>query len=75
MDIKIEEIPEDILFDFNISQLTDFEKIFYYRDDIKDDIVKDEFNNIIHMNSSYSISLNPYKYNYFSPYVYNNINK
>ena len=75
LDIKIEEIPEDILFDFNISQLTDFEKIFYYRDDIKDDIVKDEFNNIIHMNSSYTISLNPYKYNYFSPYVYNNINK
>lgn len=73
--VEIEEIPDNIFFDFDLSQLTNFEKIFYYRDDIKDDIIKDEFNNIIHMNCSYIISLNPYKYNYFSPYVYRMINK
>ena len=72
---KIENMPDDILYDFKIEDLTDFEKIFYYRDDIQDEVIRDEFNNIIHMNSSYTISLNPYKFNYFSPYVYNNIKK
>ena len=71
--IKIENIPDNILYDFKIDDLTDFEKIFYYRDNIHDEVIRDEFNNIIHMNSSYAISLNPYKFNYFSPYVYNNI--
>lgn len=72
--IKLEKMPDDILEDFNVNELTNFEKIFYFRDDINDETIKDEFNNIIHMNSAYMITLNPYKYNYFSPYVYDIIN-
>lgn len=72
--VKIDKIPDDILKDFNVKDLTNFEKIFYYRDQIREESIKDEFNNIIHMNASYVIALNPYKFNYFSPYVYEKIN-
>ena len=56
----------------------DFEKIVKCRELLnsrksKDKILKDELSNIIHMNSAYSICLNPYKYDYFSRYVKNYI--
>lgn len=75
LNFNLEKIPNDILKDFDISELTNFEKIFYFRDEIQDESIRDEFNNIIHMNSSYTISLNPYKFDYFSPYIYEKINK
>lgn len=56
----------------------DFEKIYKCRELLKsrkkkDKVLKDELSNIIHMNSAYSICLNPYKYDYFSRYVKNYI--
>lgn len=75
LNFNLEKIPNNILKDFDISELTNFEKIFYFRDEIQDESIRDEFNNIIHMNSSYTISLNPYKFDYFSPYIYEKINK
>lgn len=75
LNFNLEKIPNDILKDFDISELTNFEKIFYFRDEIQDESIRGEFNNIIHMNSSYTISLNPYKFDYFSPYIYEKINK
>ena len=52
----------------------DFEKIVKCREEItnrsrKGKVIKDELSNIIHMNSSHAICLNPYKFNYFSKYV------
>ena len=41
----------------------------------KDKVIKDELSNIIHMNSALAICLNPYKFNYFSKYVYDYINQ
>ena len=75
LNFNLEKIPNNILKDFDIPELTNFEKIFYFRDEIQDESIRDEFNNIIHMNSSYTISLNPYKFDYFSPYIYEKINK
>ena len=33
--------------------------------------IKNELNNIVHMNMAYAICLNPYEFNYFSKFVYN----
>lgn len=55
---------------------TSFEKVFRLRENYanktgkKNKIIFDELSNIIHLNSSYTICLNPYKFNYFSKYVY-----
>ena len=38
-------------------------------------ILKTEFDSILHLNGSLFISLNPYKYDYFSPIVYSIINR
>ena len=87
--INIETIPNDYFTDFNISELSNFEKIYYYREvigkysfvyakilDLKDfqkediDLLKTEFDNIVHLNDRLFVSLNPYKFDYFSPIIF-----
>lgn len=87
--INIEQIPNDYFKDFNIGELSNFEKVYYYREmigrysfvyakklDIKDfkkediDLLKTEFDNIVHLNDRLFVSLNPYKFDYFSPIIY-----
>ena len=50
-----------------------FEKILYYRDLVTDIVVKNSYNNVVHMNESLQSCLNPYKFNYFSPFVYDDL--
>ena len=64
----------DYLSKINDYNYLDFEKIVKCRELLnsrskKDKVIKDELSNIIHMNSAYTICLNPYKFNYFSKYV------
>lgn len=65
-------IPDDEYFSGNINDYTLFEKILYYRE-FKTGELKEEFSSVIHMNESLQICLNPYKFNYFSPFIYNNL--
>lgn len=67
--IKLSTIPMDEYANINTNALTLFEKILYYREEEKGDI-RESFNNVVHMNESLNVCLNPYKFNYFSPYIY-----
>lgn len=64
----------EYLSDIEIDKFNNFEKIIYARECCKKSnkgrIIKDELSNVVHMNQAYAICLNPYKYNYFSNYVY-----
>ena len=64
----------DYLSNIEIDNFNNFEKIIYARECCKKSkkgkIIRDELSNVIHMNQAYAICLNPYKYNYFSNYVY-----
>ena len=64
----------EYLSDIEIDKFNNFEKIIYARECCKNSnkgrIIKDELSNVVHMNLAYAICLNPYKYNYFSNYVY-----
>lgn len=68
--IVLETIPNDYFSDFSVEELSNFEKVFYYREKINDKSLDSEFSNIIHLNERLFISLNPYKFDYFSPNVY-----
>lgn len=79
-DLSIEYLPlqSNYLENIDINSFTDFERVIYCRELIKTNsksgrIIKDELSNIIHLNSAYAICLNPYKFNYFSKYVFNYI--
>lgn len=57
--------------------MKDLEKIVYARETCTgkgSKRIKDELSNIIHLNNSYLICLNPYKYNYYSTFTYHYIN-
>lgn len=88
-DIELEKIPENYFKDFDINELSNFEKIYYFRELIAQnanvyskifnigvlkkndiDLLKTEFDNIVHFNDRLFISLNPYEFDYFSPMVY-----
>lgn len=73
-------LANDYLSKINDFTYVDFEKIVKCRELLnsrskRDKVIKDELNNIIHMNSAHAICLNPYKFNYFSKYVKNYIDK
>ncbi|MEG1565951.1 MAG: hypothetical protein RRY22_05630 [Bacilli bacterium] len=72
-DIEVKAVPDNYKKDINTSEWTNFEKAMFLRENTKKPILKDELNNIAHLNDAYMISLNPYKYDYFSPYVYEQI--
>ena len=67
--IKLPVVPADEYFKIDINSLTLFEKILYYRDEQETE-ARESFNNVVHMNESLHVCLNPYYFNYFSPYVY-----
>lgn len=67
--IKLPPVPSNEYFKIDINSLTLFEKILYYRDEQEKD-ARESFNNVVHMNESLHVCLNPYYFNYFSPYVY-----
>lgn len=71
---KFTPLKEDYLTDFDVDKFNNFEKIIFARECCKKSekgkIIKDELSNVVHMNLAYAICLNPYKYNYFSNYVY-----
>lgn len=69
---KLENNYIDKIENFNLCL---FEKIIKCRETInmkikKNKILRDELSNVIHMNDAYLLCLNPYKFNYFSKYVY-----
>ena len=72
--IRLSSISKDDYYIIDISKLSMFEKILYYRDLVSDDI-KNSYNNVVHMNESLQTCLNPYKFNYFSPFVYDDLQK
>lgn len=78
LSIKYSPLQENYLENIEIENYSNFEKVLYCRELIKTNnkkgrIIKDELSNIIHLNSAYAICLNPYKFNYFSKYVYDYI--
>ena len=61
----------------NYKIMNNFEKIVFAREMCTgkgSKEIRDELSNIIHLNNSYLICLNPYKFNYYSKFVFNFIN-
>ncbi len=54
---------------------TNFEKIFVVRETEDKGNIREEMSNLIHLNDTLAICINPYKYDTFSPYIYERINK
>lgn len=71
--IRLSSIPKDEYYNIDIKKLSMFEKILYYRDLVSDTVIKNSYNNVVHMNESLQTCLNPYKFNYFSPFVYDDL--
>ncbi len=79
--ITLISIPDDIYFDFNYDHLTNFEKIAYQREQYRmkrgnkrvKSFIEKEFDDIIHLNDRYFISLNPYKFDVYSENIYEHI--
>lgn len=79
--IILPSVPDDIYIDFDYSQLTNFEKIAYKREEYRKKrgnkkvktFIEKEFDDIIHLNDRYFISLNPYKFDVYSENIYENI--
>ncbi len=71
--IRLSSIPKDDYYNIDIRKLSMFEKILYYRDLVSDTVIKNSYNNVVHMNESLQTCLNPYKFNYFSPFVYDDL--
>lgn len=72
-------LTSDYKKNIDIKEYNTFEKLIYARELTTNSnmgkIIKDELNNIVHLNMAYAICLNPYKYNYFSKYVYDYVTK
>ena len=69
--ISLEPLPEDRFYDFDIDELTQFEKVFYTRESINKNssdykelnkYAKDTLSDIVHLNNQTIYTLNPYKY-------------
>ena len=69
--ISLEPLPEDRFYDFDIDELTQFEKVFYTRESINKNssdykelnkYAKDTLSDIVHLNNQTVYTLNPYKY-------------
>ena len=77
----IEKMPNNIYYDFDYNQLTNFEKIAYQREKYRikrgnkriKSFLEKEFDDIIHLNTRYFVSLNPYEFNVYSNNIYDNI--
>ncbi len=79
--ITLPNIPDDIYYDFDYNKLTTFEKIAYKREQCRlargnkrvKTIIEKEFDDIIHLNNRYFISLNPYKFDVYSENIYTHL--
>lgn len=76
-DLKIDYdvLDNEYKLGINIDSMTNFEKLIFARENCSKNKlgkeIKNELNNIVHMNMAYAICLNPYEFNYFSKFVYN----
>ncbi len=76
-DLKIDYdvLDNEYKLGINIDSMTNFEKLIFTRENCSKNKlgkeIKNELNNIVHMNMAYAICLNPYEFNYFSKFVYN----
>ncbi|HMM00001.1 MAG TPA: hypothetical protein PKC96_01500 [Bacilli bacterium] len=65
--------------EIDTSAFSNFEKVFLARESLGRgkhlQAIKDELNNIVHLNCAYAICLNPYSFSYFSKFVYDYISK
>lgn len=80
--VNLIPIPDDIKQNFNYDELTNFEKIAYTREKLKKEregsrkvksFIEKEFDDIVHLNNRYFVSLNPYKFDIFSEHIYSYI--
>jgi ABC-type lipoprotein export system ATPase subunit len=67
---KIKEVTDEML---KVDGLSNYEKVFYLRENEQDPIIKSEMSELIHLNDRLAICLNPYKFDTFSPYLYDRI--
>lgn len=67
-------LSSDYLKHIDEYEYCDFEKTIKKREELpqtkKNKEVKEELNNIVHLNLAYATMLNPYKFNYFSKHIY-----
>ena len=68
--VKLPMYSKNEIEDAEIKELTNFEKIFYLRETIKEKKLRDEMSDLIHLNDKLAICLNPYKFDTFSPYLF-----
>lgn len=72
--ISLEPMPNNFFENFVVEDLTCYERIVLERERMnpqsKKNIIRCEYNNIVHLNNNYLSVLNPYKFNYFSPAIY-----
>lgn len=78
--LKKSLLPLDPLYleNINFDYFNDVEKIVFFRETCKgrgSKRIRDELNNIIYLNNQYLICLNPYKFNYYSKFVYDKIHE
>lgn len=79
--ITLPNIPDDIYNDFDYNDLTTFEKIAYRREQYRlergtkkiKSFIEKEFDDIIHLNNRYFVSLNPYKFDVYSENIYKHL--
>jgi len=67
---KVSRIPDDYVIKIDTSDWSLYERSIAVRSKCKDENIKSELNNLVHMNDSLAVCLNPFKFNYFSKYVY-----
>lgn len=72
---NLENIDEDYYKNFSINEFTDFEKALYYREETKDKNIRSQLDNLFHFNDSLLITINPYKFNFFSKNIFDIIHK
>lgn len=77
--ILFNPLSEDYLVHIEEYEYCAFEKTIKKRGELpktkKNKEIKEELNNIVHLNLAYATMLNPYKFNYFSKHVYELISK
>lgn len=79
--LNLKRQPNNIFEKFNYDELTNFEKIAFKREEArlsrltsnkykKKSYIEKEFDDIVHLNTRYFVSLNPYKFDNLSEYIY-----
>ena len=73
--VSFDRLDSNYLEHIDEYEYCDFEKVIKKREELsqskKNKELKEELNNIVHLNLAYATMLNPYKFNYFSKFVFN----